>query len=447
MEYLDKKGVQQLWAAVKERPGGSSSGVTMDQVNDAIEEALQNLPFGPLPDDLFRINADPQSEECGEVEGAGLAQKGMTVKLKATPYLTDNWMFTGWSEDGEIVSKANPYQFTVEKDRNLIAGFDNLYKFGRDWFITKLYASKNSSTTLSSMANLGSLIYNPHTETFFLGYGESIREIYTDVPNKLCAPSIASSGNKNITIDDDGNLWYINPSAMILRKYDIQTKTVSTICEKSALPETSTYTWNFAAYGNGVYVLFASNQVGNYAYSYDAKEWTVAAFDTATRTVTDLRYINGYFIAFTSTYLYSSRDGIKWKKTSLNGSLQDIAYIDDGKVLVVVSSYVYIVDLESGNVLDSFGGITTNSNPLRTCYYVDGNYIYCKNGGSTLTPTFYWETEFNSEDLVAVNPVPDLKFATAPTIMRSAYGNGMLLTLANDYNMVMYTTPSGPIDA
>jgi hypothetical protein len=56
------------------------------------------------------------------VYGGGTYLIGNNIEVYAKP--NDGYLFTGWTENGKIVSTDNPYKFTVEQDRTLVANFD-----------------------------------------------------------------------------------------------------------------------------------------------------------------------------------------------------------------------------------------------------------------------------------------------------------------------------------
>lgn len=71
--------------------------------------------------DVFTINAQPNNEEFGTVEGAGEYEAGSEATLNALPETGYHFMY--WKEDDNIVSTEPVYVFTVTSDRNLVAHF------------------------------------------------------------------------------------------------------------------------------------------------------------------------------------------------------------------------------------------------------------------------------------------------------------------------------------
>lgn len=65
------------------------------------------------------LSVDPQSG--GTVTGGGNVEEGMSVTVSSTP--ASGYTFSGWRENGAIVSTSPSYTFTVTSDRSLTAVF------------------------------------------------------------------------------------------------------------------------------------------------------------------------------------------------------------------------------------------------------------------------------------------------------------------------------------
>lgn len=70
----------------------------------------------------FKINVLSDNSEWGTVEGEGSFEFGTEVTVTATP--AKGYKFVAWKENTVEVSKEAAYKFTVEKDRTLIAVFE-----------------------------------------------------------------------------------------------------------------------------------------------------------------------------------------------------------------------------------------------------------------------------------------------------------------------------------
>ena len=71
----------------------------------------------------FNISATSNPLNCAYISGLGTSYYyNDTCTLTATPY-SSNYIFTNWTENGNIVSTSNPYSFTVNDNRTLVANF------------------------------------------------------------------------------------------------------------------------------------------------------------------------------------------------------------------------------------------------------------------------------------------------------------------------------------
>ena len=69
----------------------------------------------------FMVTATSSNTEQGTVSGGGEFSFGQSCTVTATP--ADGYMFTSWTQNGEIVSTASTYTFIVNSDMNLVANF------------------------------------------------------------------------------------------------------------------------------------------------------------------------------------------------------------------------------------------------------------------------------------------------------------------------------------
>ncbi len=69
----------------------------------------------------WKIIVSSNNDEWGTVAGGGTFIDGAECQLKATP--KEGYIFVNWTEDGDVVCEDPTYQFTVKKDRDLVANF------------------------------------------------------------------------------------------------------------------------------------------------------------------------------------------------------------------------------------------------------------------------------------------------------------------------------------
>ena len=77
------------------------------------------IAFSSKPSHVIAVAANPATG--GTAIGGGTVVKDETCTVTATA--NEHWAFVNWTEDGEEVSTAASYVFTVEANRNLVANF------------------------------------------------------------------------------------------------------------------------------------------------------------------------------------------------------------------------------------------------------------------------------------------------------------------------------------
>ena len=82
------------------------------------------------PTAIFNITAASSNTLQGTVGGGGEFGFGDYCTLTATP--SNGYFFTGWTENGVLVSTANPYTFPVDNNHQYEAGFDPGLEMGID---------------------------------------------------------------------------------------------------------------------------------------------------------------------------------------------------------------------------------------------------------------------------------------------------------------------------
>src|SRR5690625_7873136 len=69
----------------------------------------------------FEGQATVNPEEAGSIVGNGTYLQGETVSLEAIA--NPNYIFENWTENDEIVSENEVYEFEINSNRNLVANF------------------------------------------------------------------------------------------------------------------------------------------------------------------------------------------------------------------------------------------------------------------------------------------------------------------------------------
>lgn len=103
----------------------NASGAVLSTANPYSFTVEQNMTIcavfqgGPTPHYNIALSADPANG--GTVSGGGSKEEGSSCTVVATP--AEGMVFDGWFENGQLVSNAASYTFTVERARTLVAQF------------------------------------------------------------------------------------------------------------------------------------------------------------------------------------------------------------------------------------------------------------------------------------------------------------------------------------
>ena len=82
-----------------------------------------------LPTGQFNITVSADPAEAGTVSGGGEYQYGETCTVTVTP--NQGYTFTGWTENGVVVSTESTYSFSAVADRNLVANLIQAVEIGQ----------------------------------------------------------------------------------------------------------------------------------------------------------------------------------------------------------------------------------------------------------------------------------------------------------------------------
>jgi len=372
--------------------------------------------FEEIP--VYTITATIDPAGSGTVTGAGQYKEGDTATITAEP--ADGYKFTGWQENGQIVSTDANYTFTVTADKNFSATF-------------KVNALTWAASTLPAAANWSDVAYGDR---------------------KFVA--IAYNSN-NGAYSTDGITWV-----------------------KMTLP-VSSY-WNSVAYGNGKFVAIAGRSAGSSyaAYSTDGINWTQTSMPSSAHWISVAfmsgTQTSGTFVAVASGYTNKaaySTDGIKWNAVSLPSSSDwrcvaggknkfvsfayqhsssvtnkaaysfsgnswvastlplsaywyDVAYGDE--VYVAVSAYNGVTARCTDNATWVSGTSIPSSTNCRFIAFGDGKFVAVANGSSNKT--------FYGDDGTSWRQAPLPSTADWRGI---AYGNGRFVVVGYNSNKVAYT--------
>ncbi|MGB4243051.1 MAG: hypothetical protein WBK42_05780 [Dethiobacteria bacterium] len=99
----------------------SAQAVYKDEVVYDEDSLILTPQEPPLVEPEYNITTQSQPAEGGSTSGDGIYKQGTIVTVKATA--NSGYVFTGWFENEVKVSDSAEYQFTVVRDRHLVAHF------------------------------------------------------------------------------------------------------------------------------------------------------------------------------------------------------------------------------------------------------------------------------------------------------------------------------------
>lgn len=249
-----------------------------------------------IDDTLYNITVTASPPEGGTVKGGGKASSNTLVAVSAEASKENGYVFDGWKENGNIISKDSPFIFPATLNQDLIASFIPKPISGENW----------TTTTLPQSAYWYNVAYgNGRFITVASGGWQS-----TNISSTACAYSL------------DGISWV-----------------------KSSMPKSSW--WHDIAYGNGKFVAVSLDSSNNIVgYTTDGVVWNTATLPEAVR-LSKITYANDKFFAVSDAMtdvIYWSSNGIDWNKLNLpkNGYMSNIAY-GNGIYVILGASMNYVL--------------------------------------------------------------------------------------------------------
>ena len=143
-------------------------------------------------DDLENIDIDAQAEGDGTVLGGGAYTSGDSVVLKAVA--SDTSVFTGWYEDGKLISKESEYGFLAEKDRIIVGKFKTVKGdvFGSESMI-RIAGSNRYATSTAAADTLKKSLAADKFENIIVASGD-------DYPDALAGSYLAKVKNAPVML-------------------------------------------------------------------------------------------------------------------------------------------------------------------------------------------------------------------------------------------------------
>ena len=139
-----------------------------------------------------QIDIDAQAEGDGTVLGGGAYTSGDSVVLKAVA--SDTSVFTGWYEDGKLISKESEYGFLAEKDRIIVGKFKTVKGdvFGSESMI-RIAGSNRYATSTAAADTLKKSLAADKFENIIVASGD-------DYPDALAGSYLAKVKNAPVML-------------------------------------------------------------------------------------------------------------------------------------------------------------------------------------------------------------------------------------------------------
>lgn len=357
-------------------------------------------------------NFVPCSDPSGSIGLYDLVD-GMFYASAGTGTLT-----AGPAIGGDITVSENPeYTFTVTRDRDLVAVFEETgqYEPGVDWW----------ETTLPSSGSWNSVAYGSGR---FVAVSSGSSAVSSD--GIIWEPGGSDGPNTKASITyGNGKFVVINNN----QSTDAAYSTDGSTWTKTTLP--SAGVWRGTTYGRDKFVTVGgSATTAKLAYSTDGIKWTAGSLPS-NGYWSSVTYGDGKFVAvsLTNKAAYST-DGIKWTAATLpfSGEWYSVAY-GNGKFVAVAAN--------SNKAAYSIDGVTWNEMTLpssaywRSVTYGDGKFVVVAGNKSN-------QAAYSTDGITWTA-------ATMPSSSSWAsvtYGNGTFVVVSGTTNnrKVAYSRAKGP---
>mgnify|MGYP001046293381 CR=1 FL=1 len=228
------------------------------------------------------LSVDPQGG--GTASGGGSVEAGAQVTVTASA--SSGYTFSGWRENGGIVSTSASYTFTVTGDRSLTAVFAAVIPTYR---VTAGIDPEGSGT-----ASGGGTYQQGTSVTVTAAPGEGYRFVKWTENGQ----TVSESTSYTFTVTGDRTLTAVFEESLYVSGVDWW---------ETSLP--SSGGWEKVTYGNGKFVTV--NDKGKAAYSTDGISWTEVALPSSADW-DGVAYGNGKFVAVAGSgnkAAYSSEKG------------------------------------------------------------------------------------------------------------------------------------------
>lgn len=232
-------------------------------------------PTPPTPD-TFTITLDVDPTGGGTASGGGTFKDGVSITVSAAP--SPNYEFSGWREDGTIVSTNESYSFTVSKNRTLTAVFSST---AQTYTVTATVDPSGSGTVQGA-------------GTYQAGATATIKATpgdgYKFTAWKEGGVVVSNSAEYSFTVN--GNRAFVAAFE----------SAAATVLNWQSITFPTSYPWSFACHGNGIFVISSSDELtSSYSrkmiFSLDGINFELSNSGYRSGTTGGIAYGNGLFVS------------------------------------------------------------------------------------------------------------------------------------------------------
>jgi parallel beta-helix repeat protein len=200
--------------------------------------------------EVFTLSTSSNPTSGGTTTGDGTYESGSNVTVTATP--NTNFVFSNWTENGNVVSTAASFNFTINSDRNLVANFlevftlstssnpssggtttgDGTYESGNNVTVT---ATPNTNFVFSNWTENGNVVSTNQTYSFIItenlnliaNFESTVGIAQSEISNMPVVYPNPTHGIINVNIDGFLNAKLFTIHGQLIASFDAKTINLS----------------------------------------------------------------------------------------------------------------------------------------------------------------------------------------------------------------------------
>lgn len=210
-----------------------------------------------------------KTSENGSVKGNGVYKIGEKCDLEAIP--NNNNTFTGWYENGSLVSKETVYSFEVTGNKNLTAMFsgNSFYDVVKsDWY----YDTVNKAYEIGLMKGVNEIIFDPKSTT--------TRAMMVTIMARMAKIDLNEYNKPSIFTDVKDDAWYLSAVNWAYENNITTGKSETEFCPDDKLTREESNAFIIRFFDMMDYKLPQNNEVITFKDHDDISEWALESVET-----------------------------------------------------------------------------------------------------------------------------------------------------------------------